>query len=345
VADGRKADKVTNAISTVKLTKQFPRNSGYRDFFRLRKKQWVTAVENVSLDIREGEFFGLLGPNGAGKTTLIKILCCLVLPNSGTAHVMGLDVNREEQNIKNLVGLVSSEERSFFWRLSGRENLQFYASLYHLYGKAARTRIDELLQLVGLEKEADMRFQNYSTGMRQKLAIVRGLLSEPKVLFVDEPTRSLDPVSAQTVRVFLREKVINRHTTVVLATHNLNEAEQLCDRVAIMDHGRVVAMGTIDELRSLFQTHEECRLELGQFPRSVLTRLEKIDGVLGAELSQNGDEHSVLNLKIINRESVLPRLLRMVMESGAQIYNCQLQDLPLEEIFSYALGKGAGEKN
>jgi ABC-2 type transport system ATP-binding protein len=336
---------VNHAISTVALTKHFPRTSGYRDFFHLRKKQWVTAVQNVSLDIQEGEFFGLLGPNGAGKTTLIKILCCLVLPNSGTANVMGLDVNKEEQKIKNLVGLVSSEERSFFWRLTGRENLQFYASLYHLYGQAARQRIEELLHLVGLENEADMRFQNYSTGMRQKLAIVRGLLSEPKVLFVDEPTRSLDPVSAQAVRSFLREKVINRNTTVVLATHNLTEAEQLCDRLAIMDHGRVVAMGTVEELRSLFQTHEECRLELEDFPRAVLERLEKIEGVLGLELSKNGDEHYILNLKIVNREMVLPRLLRTVMESGAQIYNCQLKDLPLEEIFSYALGKGAGEKS
>ena len=124
------------------------------------------------------------------------------------------------------------------------------------------------LHLVGLEKDADMRFQSYSTGMRQKLAIVRGLLSEPRVLFVDEPTRSLDPVSAQAVRSFLKEKVVNRDKTVVLATHNLTEAEQLCDRLAIMDHGRVVAMGSVKELRSLFQTHEECRLGVGAFPRA-----------------------------------------------------------------------------
>ena len=336
---------MSSAIHTDKLTKQFPRTSGYRDFFHLRKKEWITAVENVSLNINEGEFFGLLGPNGAGKTTLIKILCCLVLPSSGIARVMDLDVNREENKIKNLVGLVSSEERSFYWRLTGRENLMFYASLYHLNGKAARERIEMLLRMVGLEAEADMRFQNYSTGMKQKLAIVRGLLSEPKVLFVDEPTRSLDPVSAQAVRSFLREKVVSRNTTIVLATHNLNEAEQLCDRLAIMDHGRVVANGTVDELRSLFQTHEECRLELGHFPREVLDRLEKVEGVLSLELNQNGHEHSILNLKIINRETVLPHLLRTVMESGAQIYNCQLKDLPLEEIFSHALGKGSGKEN
>ncbi len=333
---------MTAAITTTDLTKKFPRSSGYRDFFRLRKKEWVTAVEGVSLEIQQGEFFGLLGPNGAGKTTLIKMLCCLVLPNSGTARVLGSDVVREEQVVKNLVGLVSSEERSFFWRLTGRENLLFYAALYRLSGQAASRRIDELLNLVGLEKDADMRFQNYSTGMRQKLAIVRGLLSEPKVLFVDEPTRSLDPISAQAVRSFLREKVANRDKTVVLATHNLTEAEQLCDRLAILDRGHVAAMGTVKELRSLFQTHEECHLELGGFPRAILSLLNNIEGVIDCQVSKNGHDPTVLDLKIVNREVVLPRLLRTIVESGAQVYQCQLKELPLEEIFTYALGKGPG---
>ncbi len=334
-----------NAISTNNLTKHFPRTARYRDLLPFRKKHWVTAVEDVSLDIQEGEFFGLLGPNGAGKTTFIKMLCCLVLPTSGTARVLDNDVENEDQKVKQLVGLVSSEERSFFWRLSGHDNLMFYAALYQLTGQAAHRRIDELLNLVGLEKEADMRFQNYSTGMRQKLAIVRGLLSEPRVLFVDEPTRSLDPVSAQSVRSFLREKVVNKDKTVILATHNLTEAEQLCDRVAILDHGRVVAKGSVKELRSLFQKHEECRLELGSFSRSTFVELENLEGVLDAHLTKNGSGVSVLDLKIVNRETVMPRMLQMIVDSGAQIYNCQLKDMPLEEIFSYALGKDDGEKH
>jgi ABC-2 type transport system ATP-binding protein len=331
-----------NAITTIDLTKLFPRTTRYRDLLPFRPKQWVNAVEGVNLGIQEGEFFGLLGPNGAGKTTLIKMLCCLVLPTSGTALVLDHDVEKEDQEVKKMVGLVSSEERSFFWRLSGRDNLMFYASLYRLSGQSAHRRIDELLNMVGLENEADIRFQNYSTGMRQKLAIVRGLLSEPRVLFVDEPTRSLDPVSAQSVRSFLREKVVDKEKTVVLATHNLTEAEQLCDRLAILDHGRVVAMGTVKELRSLFQTHEECRLELASLPEAVLTRLENLEGVLDARLTRNGSEYFVLDLKIVNRETVLPRMLQMIMDSGAQIYNCQLRDMPLEEIFTYALGKDAG---
>jgi ABC-2 type transport system ATP-binding protein len=336
---------MSTAISTFELTKKFARTSGYRDILPFRKKQWVTAVEKVNLDIQPGEFFGLLGPNGAGKTTLIKLLCCLVLPTSGTASVYGNDILKKEQAVKTLVGLVNAEERSFYWRLTGRENLRFYASLYHLPRQESRERIDELLKVVGLDKDADIRFQNYSTGMRQKMAIIRGLLSEPKLLFVDEPTRSLDPVSAQSVRAFLKEKVVVEKKTIVLATHNLTEAEQLCDRLAIMDHGRVIALGSVKELRSIFQTHEKCRLQVRNFPETILAQLEGIEGVLGCDLNKDGKEGPTLELKIINREQVLPRLLQIIINNGAEVYNCQLQELPLEEIFTYALKSGRQEEN
>jgi ABC-2 type transport system ATP-binding protein len=325
------------AITTVNMTKRFPRTAGYLDLFRIRKKQWVTAVEDVSLDIREGELFGLLGPNGAGKTTFIKLICSLILPSSGEARVFGHDIVREEQTVKKLVGLVSSEERSFYWRLTGRENLQFYAALYRIYGREAKKRIDNLLEMVELNEQADMRFQNYSTGMRQKLAICRGLLSEPKVIFVDEPTRSLDPVSAQSVRSFIKEKVEREKKTVVLATHNLTEAEQLCDRLAIMDHGRVIALGTVRDLRSLFQSYEECRLEVRHLPENVLAELERIEGVLGCQMTAGENGLTSLKLQIVNREKVLPFLLERLVGSGAEVCNCQLKESPLEDIFTYAL--------
>ena len=334
------------AIKTNDLTKRFPRTSGYRDLLPFRRRQWVTAVEDVSLDIEEGELFGLLGPNGAGKTTLIKLLCCLVLPNSGTAQVFGHDILREEQAVRKLVGLVSAEERSFFWRLTGRENLQFFASLYHLPRQQARKRIDELLNLVELADEGDIRFQNYSTGMRQKLAIARGLLSQPRVLFVDEPTRSLDPVSAQAVRCFLREKVAGEGKTVVLATHNLSEAEQLCDRLAIMDHGRVIALGSVQELRSLFQTHEECELQVRHFSKTILPRLRLIDGVLDCRISNQHNGVSSLELRISDRSAVLPQVLQIMVNSGVEVCDCQLKELPLDEIFVHALqSRGMKEMN
>ena len=333
------------AIKINNLTKHFPRTSGYQDLLPFRQRQLTTAVNDVSLDIKEGEFFGLLGPNGAGKTTLIKLLCCLVLPSSGTAQVFGHSIPKEEQAVKNLVGLVSSEERSFFWRLTGRENLRFFASLYHISGLAARKRIDELLNIVGLSNDGDIRFQNYSTGMRQKLAIARGLLSQPQVLFVDEPTRSLDPVSAQTVRRFFKEKVSGEGKTVILATHNLNEAEQLCDRLAIMDHGRIIALGTVQELRSLFQNYEECKLQVNHLSESTLPRLRQIDGVLDCQVSSQHNGTSNLELRLTNRMAVLPHILQIMVQDGAEICDCQIQALPLEEIFIHALGGDTSKEN
>lgn len=333
-------DKMSAAISTINLTKRFPRTSGYRDLLPFRERQWVTAVKGISLDIREGEFFGLLGPNGAGKTTLIKLLCCLVLPNSGTAQVFGYDIIKDEQAVKNLVGLVSAEERSFFWRITGRENLSFFASLYHLHRQQAKARIDELLSLVGLADDGDIRFQNYSTGMRQKLAIARGLLSNPRVLFVDEPTRSLDPVSAQAVRCFLKEKVAGEGKTVVLATHNLHEAEQLCDRLAIMDHGRVIALGSVRELRSLFQTYDGCELQLRYFSEAILPSLRHVDGIQECHITNQHDGVCSLELRISNRSEVLPKILQIMVNNDVEVCDCQIKELPLDEIFVHALHRG-----
>jgi ABC-2 type transport system ATP-binding protein len=325
------------AISTVGLTKHYARSSGYRDLLPFRKKQLITAVEGVTMDIGEGEFFGLLGPNGAGKTTFIKMLCCLVLPTSGIARVFGHDVVREDQEVKRLVGLVSSEERSFYWRLTGRENLRFYASLYNIPPKYAGERIEELLRLVDLGDKADIRFQNYSTGMRQKLAIARGLLSQPKVLFVDEPTRSLDPVSATAVRSFLKEKVAGEKKTVILATHNLNEAEELCDRLVIMDRGKVNALGSMQELRSLFQKKEKCELQVRNFSESIIPRLNDIEGVLECRITGRHDGMAELELMISQRTTVLPRVLQVMVNHGAEVCDCHLGELPLEEIFAHAL--------
>ena len=327
------------AINTVNLSKKFARSAGYRDLLPFRKKNWVTAVNELNLEVNEGEFFGLLGPNGAGKTTLVKMLCCLVLPTSGEARVMGHEVRKEEQKIKELVGLVNAEERSFYWRLSGRENLNFFASLYHIPKAEAKVRINRLLEMLKLDSQADISFRNYSTGMKQKLAIARGLLSEPRILFLDEPTRSLDPISAKSVRSFLKEQVVDRRKTIILATHNLAEAESLCDRLAIMNHGRVIADGTVRQLGSFLQTHEECLLKVKHFSESTLVKMENIPGVLSCQARNNGNGGMTLELKIHDRERVLPQLLETVMANGAEVIDCQIRELPLESIFDQIMEK------
>jgi ABC-2 type transport system ATP-binding protein len=325
----------------VNLTKKFSRSAGFADLLPqfVRKRPWLTAVNDVSLEIKEGEFFGLLGPNGAGKTTLIKMLSTLITPTSGAAFCGGHDVVKEEQMVKKTIGLISAEERSFYWRLTGRENLEFYASLYNLSGAARRARIDELLGLVGLASEADRRFQTYSTGMRQRLAIARGLLSNPKILFVDEPTKALDPVSARTVREFLRQKLAAAGRTIILATHQLTEAQELCDRVAIMNRGRIVACGTVPQLRAVFQRQDKCALLVKNLAPGVLDIINGLPGVswCGQPVRHNGTVR--LELFLADRQMALPDLVKSIVASGGEVCDFNVTEASLEEIFVSALDR------
>lgn len=250
------------AIETVNITKRFIQTKGYGVLpihpFRENK---ITALEKVSIKVKEGELFGILGPNGAGKTTLIKLLCTLILPDEGTAYVNGYDILEAGEKVKASIGLVTSEERSFYWRLTGRQNLEFFASLYNFSNTEAKRRIGEVLKLVGLESRADDRFDNYSTGIKHRMAIARGILNDPEILFLDEPTKSLDPYAAQELRgVIKKDLVKDKRKTVFLSTHNLEEAEQLCDRIAIINNGRIKSCGTLSEIREIAGERKEATL-------------------------------------------------------------------------------------
>jgi len=235
-------------IQTNNLTKEFNKLRGLsspRNFF---DKVSFAAVKDVNLTISRGEIFGLLGPNGAGKTTLTKILCTLILPSSGSATVCGYDLARQQGHVKASIALISSEERSFYWRLTGRRNLEFFAALYGLTREQARQRIPKVLEIAGMTGAAGRRFQEYSTGMKQRMALARGLLADPDIFFMDEPTKGLDPVAVKDLHDFIRSQLTARGKTVILATHHLTEAEELCDRVGIMQGGRMKAVGSVPEL-------------------------------------------------------------------------------------------------
>ena len=203
----------------------------------------VRAVDDVSLSAREGEILGLLGHNGAGKTTTIRMLTGRARPTSGTARVCGCDVVHERERMKPLINLVF-EEQNLYERLSGRENLQLFAELYGL----PKARVEELLEAVRLQEAATRKVKTYSSGMKQRLLVARALLNRPKVLFLDEPTRGLDPTSAREVRDMVREQA-RKGTTVFLTTHYMEEADELCDRVAFLSSGRIVALDSPRELK------------------------------------------------------------------------------------------------
>jgi len=215
-----------------------------------RRPPPVCALRELDLTIRRGEILGLLGTNGAGKTTLLKILATLILPTVGRVTVDGHDVVREADCVRGMIGLASGDERSFYWRLTGRQNLEFFAAFQGLRPSAARDRIEDLREQIGLEA-LDRRFGGYSTGMKHRLAIARALLCHPQILLLDEPTRSLDPLVAGVLRHLIRGTLVARMgCTILLATHNLAEAEELCDRIAVLHEGRLIACGTVGELRA-----------------------------------------------------------------------------------------------
>jgi ABC-2 type transport system ATP-binding protein len=328
------------AIEAHARTKRFRKLQTYRDLvlYPWRRADHL-AVDRVSLRIAPGELYGLLGQNGAGKTTLIKMLCTALLPSSGSATVAGYDVVGQARQVRERIGLVSGEERSFYWRLTGRQNLEFFAALYHVPGPLARRRIDDLLRRVGLAEHADRPFRTYSSGMRQKLGIARGLLSAPRVLFMDEPTRSLDPISAQAMRRLVAEYVIGElECTVILATHSMAEAEELCDRLALVQSGRVVAEGTISQLRAGLRAGVSCELRVRHMAPELPDALRRLPGIL--EVAAMRDDSSYLLRIMLSEEGpVLAGLLREVVESGADIYSCATHQVTLEEIYLQTLSE------
>jgi len=237
-------------VQVEELIKRFPTRLPLRE--RIRRpfhREWFEALDGVSIEVRTGELFGLLGPNGAGKTTLLKVLSTLVLPDEGTVTIDGHDVRHSPAAVREVLTPVIADERSLDWRLTAAQNLELYAALYRLPSAQRDARIATLLRRVGLVDAGDRLVGAFSSGMKQRLLIARALLSDPRVLILDEPTRSLDPVSARDLRDLIRTALVERDgCAVLLATHNAEEAFGLCDRLAVLHRGRVIARGTADEL-------------------------------------------------------------------------------------------------
>lgn len=216
-------------INTISLTKHFKERDG----------TIIKAVENVSLQIERGEVFCLLGPNGAGKTTLLKMLATLILPTSGTVYINGYDIVKDEIGVKSSIGFVGGDERSFYWRLTGKQNLEFYSTFYNISSSQAKKRINELIEFLQIDFP-DKSVGEYSTGMKQRLGIARALLHNPPILLMDEPTKSLDPETAQKLHFFLKEELAKKQgKTILFATHNLEEANFMATRIGKMRNGKI----------------------------------------------------------------------------------------------------------
>jgi len=298
---------------------------------QLMRRKPTVALDGVTLKIPQGSVFGLLGPNGAGKTTFIKLLCGLILPTHGTARVAGLDVTYESSMLHARVGLVTSDERSFYWRLTARQNLEFFATLYNLKGRARCERVKELLAHVGLSADADRRFSDFSSGMKQRLAVARGLLHDPDILFLDEPTKGLDPLATQRVHGLIQD-LVRRGKTVVMATQQLHEAEDLCHRVAFFRQGHVMAEGAPAELAARFVDAECYTLRVSNLGESALAELTAAFSSL--QVAPHGDGSHTFTLPVAPGGDDLSRVLNQIVASGGAVCDVDRVRLELEDLFT-----------
>jgi len=329
------------AVEIDGLTKRYQRQRALGDALRRTAPKETLALDNVSLDIREGEVFGLLGPNGSGKTTLLKLLSTILSPTSGTARLFGIDVRQQPRRVRQLVGLVTAEERSLYWRLTARQNLRFFLSLYGVNGRRAETRIDSLLDLFMLTEVANVRVAEYSTGMRQKLSIARGLLSEPRLLFLDEPTRGLDPAAAHNLLQLVRDRAV-RHleNTVILTTHIAREVEQLCDRIATLNRGRVSYVGSVEGLVAAVDETVGYSLVVDALPDAAFGALRGKAGVTACTRAVREDGAIELELTLAH-EGALSDVLRQLLFNNVTITRCTVREKSLEETFRAVFDRAA----
>jgi len=326
------------AIETIRLTKHYPQHRSYSELILhpLQQKKF-TALKDITLQLHHGELFCLLGSNGAGKTTLIKILCSLVLPTTGQALVDGYDVVINGRQVRKKIGYVVSDERSFYWRLTGRQNLQFFATLHKLPSSIIPSKINELLKMTGLQSDADKMFKDYSSGMKQKLAIARGLLNDPEIVFMDEPTRSLDPYTSHILRIFIKDKIVGENRkTVFLATHNLQEAEALCDKIAIIHKGVLRAFGTLPEIKQNGRNHSSFIISLSQPSKEIMTRLKEFPHPIKFDSApiESPENGTSFELEIFLPEKDISHFIRTIVELGGNILSCIPQNLSLEHVFA-----------
>jgi ABC-2 type transport system ATP-binding protein len=297
-------------IRTEKLTKRFGD---------------LVAVDGIDLDVHEGEVFGFLGPNGAGKTTTLRLLCALIAPTSGTAEIAGFRLGREDAKIRAAVGILT-EQPGLYERQSAWDNLVFYATLYGLTPAVAKTQAERYLRLMGLWDRRSEAVATFSRGMKQKMAIARSALHEPRILFLDEPTTGLDPDAAKTVREFI-VSLRGEGRTVFLCTHNLDEADRLCDRIAFFRH-RVLRIANPDELRAELYGRATV-FRLMPKPRAEdLARVQAVPGVREAHLENGSIVVASADPLLVN-----PLLVRALVDGGAEIAFVTERKAHLEDVY------------
>jgi len=298
----------------------------------------VTALDRVTTRIHQGELFGLLGPNGAGKTTLIKILCTLLLPTSGQAWVAGHDISKDPFPIRERINMVSGGETSGYGLLTTRENIWMFSQFYGVPSKVAKARIDELFKTFGLWDKRDAKVRTLSSGQRQKMNMVRGFVTDPDILFLDEPTLGLDVNASRVIREYVKDWVRKQSgKTVLLTTHYMMEADEMCDRIAIIDHGHILACDTPENLRRGIRKDTTFRLEVDSLKStSMFTGMK---GVKNFSVKNDISKNTTSLTFILEDESPVSDILSSIQAQGSKVHYLQKSEPTLEDVFIRMVGR------
>jgi len=299
----------------------------------------VKALDDVNIRIRTGELFGLLGPNGAGKTTLIKILCTLLLPTSGSAYVRGHNVAKEANCVRKIINMVTGGETPGYGILTVAENLWFFSQLYGIRGDIAKRRVKELLETVGLSDQGKTRMNRLSSGMKQRLNVARGFINDPEVLFLDEPTLGLDVLSAKHIRGYIRNWVNTQpEKTVLMTTHYMAEADELCDRVGIIHEGRIVACDKPSSLKAMVRDKTVFQFDIAG--SGDYTKLKAVKGVVGLSWTHHIESDTSTLKVVLSDQAVASEIESALRTSGSRILSITTPEPTLEDVFIHLVGKG-----
>ena len=306
------------------------------------KQATVVALDGVSLSVGRGEIFGVLGPNGAGKTTIIRILSTLLLPTGGSASVMGFDVEHEPEKVRHVINMASGADKAGYDFISAKRNLWFFSQLYGIEPQVAEKRISDLSERLGLTKYLDRKFYALSTGYRQRATIARAFVNDPRVVFLDEPTIGLDVMTARSIRDFLKDEVRQHDRTIMLATHNMAEVEAICDRVAIIDKGKIIAEGSPKELKRTLGV-PALVIEVSP-PEKSFDMLAQVAGVKGFT-SASDEERGLSTVHVVvENDGAARRAEEAMTESGHKVIASWRKETTLEEVFVAMVGRGFKER-
>ena len=327
--------RMSSIIKVEGLSKTF--ESKERKKGQRRKLKTVQALKDVSFEIGEDEVFGLLGPNGAGKTTLIKCLTTLLLPSSGKAWVNGYSVLDEEDSVRASIGCMLMGDRGLYWKLTGRENLDYFGALYHVPKAVRRDRIDKLSDLLHMTDFIDRTVETYSSGQKMLVAFAKSLINDAPILILDEPTVTLDVPTARELRMIVKE--LNKSgKTILYTTHLMHEAEELCDRVAIMDHGGIIAFGTPSELKAQLALEETLDLD-GVFPLKAIEAVRAVAGVTQVAVKSKNGGNTYLSIISKSGRTILPQIIEALTHNGATIEQMRPKTATLEDVFIAKTGR------